>query len=191
MFSSTRCRTMFATHCKTVAGTSFSVHNSFSVTTSDSCTHLRPPANPELMASIDAMESGLALTPEVGQSGPTESVGLQQAPTPQAASADTVLEVRSEAGQPRAAAQVSTACGPPSRLPCRSPLKDAGGSLGSSSKSVQVTRTKTYIVNPIPDPRALALCYPDPKRPLPLSPTLLLYPTPTPTLPLPYAYTLE
>lgn len=128
------------------------------------------------MASIDAMESGLALTPEVGQSGPTESVGLQQAPTPQAASADTVLEVRSEAGQPRAAAQVSTACGPPSRLPCRSPLKDAGGSLGSSSKSVQVTRTKTYIVNPIPDPRALALIltlnapYPYP------TPALRLYP---------------
>ena len=95
--------------------------------------------SPEL-ASIDAMENGLAPTPEVGPSSSTDGEARKHAAAALTDGAGAVRMV--EAGQARASPQSVTE-GPPRR----STLKDTGSSLGSSLKSVHSDG-----VTPTPNP---------------------------------------
>ena len=100
------------------------------------------PLSPEL-ASIEAMENGLALAPEeVGPSGPTQGIAHKHAAgaaLTDSADADRML-VRAEAAQVRAPRQVikSKSEGAPRRA-C---LKDSGPCLGSSSMSCQSVQAR-------------------------------------------------
>ena len=108
------------------------------------CQTHRPvwPHSPEL-ASIEAMENGLALAPEeVGPSGPTQGIAHKHAAgaaLTDSADADRML-VRAEAAQVRAPRQVikSKSEGAPRRA-C---LKDGGPCLGSSSMSCQSVQAR-------------------------------------------------
>ena len=100
------------------------------------------PVSPEL-ASIDAMENGLALTPEVGRPGSTDGVARKHAAAALTDGTGAVgMVALAEAGQARASPQSVTE-GPPRR----STLKDTGSSLGSSLKSVHSDG-----VTPTPNP---------------------------------------
>ena len=101
------------------------------------------PLSPEL-ASIEAMENGLALAPEeVGPSGPTQGIAHKHAAgaalTDEGADADRVL-VRAEAGQVRPPPQVIKSKS--EGAPRRASLKDSGPCLGSSSMSCQSVQAR-------------------------------------------------
>ena len=108
------------------------------------CQTHRPvwPHSPEL-ASIEAMENGLALVPEeVGPSGPTQGIAHKHAAgaaLTDSADADRML-VRAEAAQVRAPRQVIKSKS--EGAPRRASLKDSGPCLGSSSMSCQSVQAR-------------------------------------------------